>query len=58
MIDQFSYDADMGVLHVKFHTGSIFSLRDVPPETAAEFAAAPSKGKFFHNSLKDRFQAL
>lgn len=58
MIDRFDYDRDMGVLHVRFHTGSVFSLRDVPPEVAAEFAAAPSKGKFWHNSLKDRFQAL
>lgn len=58
MIDAYSYDRDMGVLHVRMHGGEVFSLKGVPPETAAGFAAAPSKGKFWHTSLKDRFLAL
>jgi hypothetical protein len=58
MIDSYDYDADMKVLHVKFHSGAIHSLQGVPPEKAAEFAAAPSKGKFFHTNLRDQHRAL
>ncbi len=58
MIDAYDYDPDMRVLHVRFQNGSVWSLKDVPAETAAEFDGAPSKGKFWHNSLRDRFAAL
>ena len=58
MIDQFDYDADMKVLHVKFPGGEIYSFREVPADVAAGFASAPSKGKFFHKSIKDAFKAL
>ena len=58
MIDAYDYDADMGVLHVRFHGGETFSLQGVPPETAADFAAAPSKGKFWHANLRDQFRAV
>lgn len=58
MIDAYDYDADMRVLHVRMHGGEIFSLKGVPAETAAEFDAAPSKGKFWHGKLKDNFLAL
>jgi hypothetical protein len=58
MIEAYDYDAEMRVLHVKFPNGSIFSFKDVPADTAAEFEAAPSKGKFFHNVLKEGFLTL
>ena len=58
MIDAYDYDKDMGVLHVRMNSGETFSLQGVPAETAAEFDAAPSKGKFWHANLKDNFLAL
>jgi hypothetical protein len=58
MIKDFNYDSDVSMLHVRFRGGQVYSFRDVPPETAAEFAAAPSKGKYFHNNLRDQFKAI
>jgi hypothetical protein len=58
MIKDFDYDRDMNTLHVRFHGGSIFSLQGVPPDAAAEFAAAPSKGKYWHTNLRDQFKAV
>jgi len=58
MIKQYDYDKDMQVLHLQFGSGRIVSLQQVPSEVAADFVKAPSKGKFFHNSLRDQYKAL
>lgn len=58
MIDAYDYDADMGVLHVRFNSGNMVSLQAVPPEVAAEFDGAASKGKFYHANLLDQYVAL
>ena len=58
MIHSYDYDADMQALHVKFHSGRVASLQKVPPDIASQFAAAESKGKFFHTRLRDQYQVL
>ena len=58
MIKRYDYDADMQVLHLQFASGRISSLSGVPQEVADQFVAAPSKGKFFHTSLRDTYKAL
>lgn len=58
MIASYDYDAPMGVLHLRFHSGRIVSYSGVEPQTAAEFSSAPSKGKFFHNKIRDQYQAI
>ena len=58
MIDSYEYDDAMGVLHLRFHSGRIVSYSGVEPQTAADFAGAPSKGKFFHNKIRDAYQAI
>ena len=59
MIGSYEYDPDMRVLHVRFSSnGETRSYQGVPPELAAEFVAAPSMGKFFHNKIRDQYRAL
>jgi len=58
MFRRYDYDADMQVLHLQFVSGRIASYQRVPPNVAADFASAPSKGKFFHANLRDQYVAL
>ena len=58
MIKRYDYDKDMRVLHLQFGSGRIASLQSVPQDVADKFVAAESKGKFFHNSLRDQYKAL
>ena len=59
IIRAYDYDPAMKVLHLHFaSTGEIRSYQDVPPELAAEFIAAPSKGKFFHNRIRDEYHGI
>jgi hypothetical protein len=58
MIKRYDYDANMQVLHLQFGSGRIASLQSVPQNVADDFIAAPSKGKFFHTSLRDQYKAL
>lgn len=58
MVKRYDYDADMQVLHVQFQSGRIVDLQSVPANVVADFASAPSKGKFFHNNLRDQYKAL
>lgn len=53
-----AYDPSARLLLVEFRTGARFSYAAVPPETYAEFLAAPSQGKFFAARIKDHFTAL
>ncbi len=59
MIAAYDYDADMRVLHLRFRlSGEVRSYQAVPPELAAEFVEAPSKGKFFHNKIRDEYHGI
>ncbi len=52
----FAYDAAQRVLSVKFHsTRAVYHYQNVPPETAAAFEAADSKGKFIGSEIKGKF---
>lgn len=58
MIEAYDYDRSMRVLMLRFVSGRQVALQDVPSDTVADFEDAPSKGKFFHNNLRDQFRAL
>ena len=51
-VEQFAYDADNQELHIIFIKGGYYIYSQVSPETAEEFATAPSKGQFVHYVLK------
>lgn len=45
-----------GVLTVQFKDGGVYEYYDVPNGTFQEFLAAPSKGRFFKESIKGVFE--
>ena len=51
------YDPLSRILSVWFvPSGDRYDYEDVEPETYAAFKAAPSKGRFFNESLRDRYR--
>jgi hypothetical protein len=55
VIAGFSYDAAAEALTVTFTTGRVYRYRDVPPDVAAAFRLAFSKGRFFNLRIRDRY---
>ena len=55
VIRRFRYDEDSRTLFVAFTSGEDYAYFEVPPETAAEFRLAFSKGTFFQSRIRDRF---
>jgi len=49
------YDQARERLTVTFVTGRIYEYIDVPPEVAASFQSAYSKGSFFNGYVRDRY---
>jgi len=50
------YDEENQYLEILFHTGSRYGYNNVPSSVYQSLAAAPSKGSFHHQYLKDKFQ--
>ena len=43
------------VMEVVFHRGAIYRYLGVPPVVFASFFLAPSKGRYFNGSVKNRY---
>ena len=54
-IDEIGYDAARSTLFVRFAHGGWYSYFAVPKRVHADFLAAESKGRFFHDHVRDRF---
>lgn len=54
-IRSFSYDQRRNELTVTFTTGRGYVYSLVPPDVAAAFAAAASKGRFLNERIRDRY---
>jgi KTSC domain-containing protein len=55
IVDHIHYDRGGERLTVTFVTGGIYEYVDVPPEVAASFQSAHSKGTFFNGYIRDRY---
>lgn len=55
VIRRFSYDEPQRRLRVTFTSGDVYDYSGVPPEVAAGFRAAFSKGRFFASDIRDRY---
>ena len=42
-------------LFLRFASGEWYAYVEVPPEVYAAFLAAPSKGRFFQDQVRDRY---
>lgn len=51
----FRYAPDARELKVTFVSGRLYVYEDVPPEVAAAFMEARSKGAFFNHEIRDRY---
>jgi hypothetical protein len=51
----FRYAPDTRELKVTFVSGRVYLYEDVPPEAAAAFSQARSKGIFFNREIRDRY---
>ena len=55
VIRRFDYRADARELDILFMTGRRYLFHDVPPEAAAAFRAAFSKGRHFNTRIRGRY---
>ncbi len=55
VIRAFDYDATTRHLDIVFVSGRRYRYRGVPPQVAADFRAAASRGAFFNAAIRDRF---
>lgn len=51
----FRYSPDTRELKVTFVSGRLYVYENVPPEVAAAFRNAYSKGTFFNHEIRDRY---
>jgi len=51
----FRYSPERRELKVTFVSGRLYAYEDVPPEVAAAFKDARSKGSFFNQQIRDRY---
>lgn len=56
-ISKIAYEAKAFRLTIMFVDGAVFQYDGVPATVATEFATAPSKGRFFHNNIRDRYDS-
>jgi hypothetical protein len=55
-IDEIEYDAKRLILFVRFALGEWYRYFDVPAVVCEAFLAAESKGRFFHENIRDRYR--
>ncbi|HEY4141109.1 MAG TPA: KTSC domain-containing protein [Pseudolabrys sp.] len=55
VIQDFEYEPELARLTISFTTGRVYQYFMVPPEVAASFHAALSKGTYFNTRIRDRF---
>ena len=55
VIRDFSYNVATRQLVVTFVTGRTYAYADVPPDVHNAFRASGSKGRFFNQEIRDRF---
>lgn len=56
VIRRFAYDDAARRLDILFVTGRRYAYHDVPPEEAAAFRGALSKGEYFNAHIRDRYR--
>lgn len=50
------YDEKNQILEVEFRNATIYQYKDVPVTVLDELMTAESKGKYFHDKIRERFE--
>ena len=56
-VNSIGYDGSNQTLQIEFVGGEVYEYKGVPPDVHRAMMAAPSKGKFFHRSVKNQYRA-
>jgi hypothetical protein len=51
-----AYDANSGVLYLRFRSGDVYRYFDFPAEAYQQFLNAESRGRFFLSNIRDQFR--
>lgn len=54
-ITSLGYDAQRQILEVEFSSGKVYQYFDVPPDVYGPFLSATSKGVWFNEAIRGRF---
>ena len=54
-IASIGYDATSCILEIEFQSGAIWDYTDFPEYLWIEFEASASKGRFFHQNIKEQY---
>jgi hypothetical protein len=54
-IAKFAYDLTAASLVIFFKSGGVYEYQAVPRDVFEGFRAAPSKGQYFHASIREQF---
>ena len=57
-IRSIGYEEVSQTLEVEFTSGGIYDYAGVPKNVYQRFMAAPSKGRFFDSSIKDKYRTV
>ena len=49
------YDEPSRTLEIRFHNGSLYRYRDVPPEVVLDLLQSESLGHYFTTTIRDAF---
>lgn len=55
-IESVAYDPGTNVMEVQFRNGHLYRYENVPARAHAQFVAAPSVGRHFHQAINGQFQ--
>ena len=55
VIQFFHYDADAQELLIGFQSGNQYVYESVPPDIAAGLKSASSRGEYFNDHIRDRY---
>lgn len=58
LIDRYGYDQAKLVMDIQFNDKSVFRYFHVPVEVVIEFVCAPSKGKYFLENIKAKYECV
>jgi len=55
-IKSVGYDIPSSLLEIEFHSGGVYQYSNVPEHIYSALMSASSKGKYFHQNIRDKYK--